>query len=74
MASKICSLLKNKSAAGGNNSNMVSAFNQFKNELLSSGRNPQDVLNELIRSGKVSQQQLNDARNKAKLFSSLLKI
>lgn len=74
MASKICSLLHNKSNAAGNNQSMAAAFNQFKNELLSSGRNPQDILNELLRSGKVSQQQLNEARSKAKLFSSLLKI
>lgn len=72
MASSILKNLKNKntcrplsSSSGGN---LFSQFTKFKNEILASGKNPQEILNELLSTGKITQSQYNQAKRLAGLY------
>ena len=72
MASSILKNLKNKNisgAFGGNGGgNLFSQFAKFKNEILASGKDPQEMLNELLTSGKITQSQYNQAKRLAGLY------
>jgi hypothetical protein len=72
MASSILRNLKNKNVSGalnGNGSNnLFSQFAKFKNEILASGKDPQEMLNELLTSGKITQSQYNQAKRLAGLY------
>lgn len=66
-------LLKNKKINTSQSGDMASQFKKFKQEILSSGKNPNEMLNELVSSGKVSKQQLEKAKQLANLYSYLIK-
>lgn len=72
MASSILKNLKNKNISGALNSagggNLFSQFSKFKNEILASGKDPQEILNELLSSGKITQSQYNQAKRLAGLY------
>lgn len=51
---------------------MLQQFNQFKNQLQQTGRQPQQILDELINSGKITKEQLDQARNMAEMFQKLM--
>jgi hypothetical protein len=72
MASSILKNLKNKNASGAlggsGGGNLFSQFNKFKNEILASGKDPQEILNELVASGKISHSQLEKAKKLAGLY------
>lgn len=51
---------------------MLQQFNQFKQQLQQTGKNPAQILEELIKSGRVSQDQVNQAKNMAELVQSLI--
>lgn len=52
--------------------NMISQFNNFKQQLLNTGRDPQQILNELIQSGKVTREQVDRARQMANTIKSIM--
>lgn len=66
-------LLKNnrKNNYTSANGNMLNQFNQFKNQILQSGKNPQSILDELIASGKVTQEQVRKATEMARNIMNL---
>ena len=72
MASSILKNLKNKNTCGAlsfsNGGNLFSQFTKFKNEILASGKNPQEILNELLSTGKITQSQYNQAKRLAGLY------
>lgn len=72
MASSILKNLKNKNISGALSSssggNLFSQFTKFKNEILASGKNPQEILNELLSTGKITQSQYNQAKRLAGLY------
>lgn len=60
-------LLKNKTK------NEISTnFESFKQQILQSEKNPQQILDELIKSGKVSKQQLSNVMKLANTYKYLI--
>lgn len=55
------------------NGDIQTSFQSFRNQILNSGRNPQDVLNEMVSSGKVNKQQLDRATKLARMYSWLIR-
>ena len=53
----------------GNMNNMMSQFQQFRNQLQQQGINPQAQVQELLRSGKMSQQQFEQLKAMASMLS-----
>lgn len=51
---------------------MLQQFNQFKNSLSQTGKQPQQILDELINSGKITKEQLDQARSMAEMFKNLI--
>lgn len=51
---------------------MLQQFNQFKNTLTQTGKQPQQILNDLINSGKVTKEQLDQAKSMAEMFTKIL--
>lgn len=66
-------LLKNnrRNNYPSDNGNILNNFNQFRNQIIASGKNPQAILNDLISSGKVTQEQVNKATEIAKSLMNL---
>lgn len=68
-------LLKNnrRNNYPSDNGNILNNFNQFRNQIIASGKNPQAILNDLISSGKVTQEQVNKATEIAKSLMNVIK-
>lgn len=47
-------------------------FEDFKRQILQSGKSPEQILNELLKSGKVSKQQLNNVMKLANTYRYLV--
>lgn len=58
-------------ALGGNQSNMMSEFQQFVQQM--QGVNPHQEIANLLKSGRISQGQLNEAQRMAQQMSGMFK-
>ena len=58
-------------ALGNRQPNMMSAFQQFMQQM--QGKNPNEEIAKLLQSGKISQQQLNQAQQIAQQFAGMFK-
>lgn len=56
----------------GNVIQMMSQFNEFKNMLKKSGKDPKQVLDELIKSGKVTKEQVENAKQLAEYLKGIM--
>ncbi len=59
-------VLKNK------NKITVNQFEDFKRQIIQSGKSPEEILNELLKSGKVSKEQLNNVMKLANTYRYLV--
>lgn len=57
-----------------NNQSLKNQVQNFANEIKSSGRDPNQILNDAINSGKYSKAQIENAKNLARQFASILGI
>lgn len=53
----------------GNMQNMMTQFNQFRNQIQQQGINPQQQVMQLLQSGKMSQQQFEQLKAMASMLS-----
>ena len=53
----------------GGFANFMSQFNQFKQNMTSTGVNPQEKVQQLLNSGQMSQEQFNQLRDIANLIT-----
>ena len=56
----------------GNMQNLISNFNQFRQQIEKQGINPQQQVMQLMQQGKMSQQQFEELRRVANMLSGMM--
>lgn len=57
----------------GNMQNMMSRFNQFRQQIQQQGINPQQEVQRLLQTGQMSQQQFEELKQMANVFTNNMK-
>ena len=57
----------------GNMQNMMTQFNQFRQQIQQQGINPQQQVMHLLQSGKMSQQQFEQLKQMASMLSGMMR-
>ena len=57
----------------GNMQNLISNFNQFRQQIEKQGINPQQQVMQLMQQGKMSQQQFEELRRVANMLSGMMR-
>ena len=57
----------------GNMQNMMSRFNQFRQQIQQQGINPQQEVQRLLQTGQMSQQQFEELKQMANMFTNNMK-